>query len=96
MQIDADTPYPMKFIKSSHANDKINGMISSNSTQMTPDNAMNFTGGLTAALLMEAEMMGRPAISLRCIVDQHVITTEILQSYAPIVSQLLNIPVDLS
>ena len=43
---------------------------------------------------MEAEMMGRPAISLKCIVDQHCITTEILQSYAPIV-QLLNIPVDL-
>jgi hypothetical protein len=43
---------------------------------------------------MEAEMMGKPAISLKMIVDQHVITTEILQSFAPLVS-ILNIPVDL-
>lgn len=94
LEIDASKPYPMKYIKSSHTDAKINGMITSHATQITPDNALNFTGGLTAALVMEAEMMGRPAISLRCIVDQHCITTEMLQSYAPIV-QLLNIPVDL-
>ena len=94
IEIDASKPYPMKYIKTSHTDDKINGMLSSNATQFTPDNAFNFTGGLTAALLMEAEMLGKPAISLRCIIDQHVITTEIMQSYAPIVS-LLNIPVNL-
>lgn len=96
MQIDSDKPYPFKYIKTSHANDKINTLISSNSTQFTPENAFNFTGGLTAGLLMEAEMMGKPALSLRCIVDQHVITTEILQSFAPVVNQLLNIEADLS
>ena len=78
MQIDESKPLPFKFIKSSHKNDKIEAMISGNAAQFSPDNAFNFTGGLTAALLMEAEMAGRPAISLKCIVDQHVITTETL------------------
>jgi len=95
MEIDASKPLPFKFVKSSHSNDKINAMISSNSSQFTPDNAFNFTGGLTAALLMEAEMMGKSAISLKCIVDQHVITIETLQSFAPVVTQLLGMQVDL-
>ena len=78
MQIDDSKPYPMRFIKTSHKSDKIDGLLSGHSEQFQPDNAFNFTGGLPAAFLMEAEIMGKPALSLRCIVDQHVITTEIL------------------
>ena len=59
----------MKYVKSSHKNDKIEGLISANSSQFSSDNAFNFTGGLTAALLMEAEMMGKSAISMKMIVD---------------------------
>lgn len=78
MQIDDSKPYPMRYIKTTHSSDKIDALLSGHGEQFTPDNAFNFTGGLPAAFLMEAEMMGKPCLSIRCIVDQHVITTEIL------------------
>ena len=50
-----------------------------------PDNQFNATGGLTAALLMEAEMSGKPAITFKAIYDEHYITLETLRSFQPVV-----------
>jgi len=42
------------------------------------DNQFNATGGLIAAIMMQAEMYGFAAVGLKVIIDQHFITTETL------------------
>lgn len=55
------------------------------------DNQLNAAGGLSAAFLIHAEMYHQPALHLKLIVDQHFITTETLQSFAPLVNGFLGV-----
>ena len=45
---------------------------------------------------MHAEMYGKSAIGFKVVVEQHVITTETLQGFEPIVNGLLNQSYDFS
>ena len=96
MMINSDEPYPLKFTKSNHADPAIEGFLKAHSAQITPDNQFNATGGLTAALLMEAEMTGKPAITFKAIYDEHYITLETLRSFQPVFNDLMGLPVDFS
>ena len=97
LTIDSEKPYPIKYIKTSHQNAEIDGLLAANKEQIEADTAFNWQDGLTAALLMEQEMNGKAGVSFKCIVDQHFITSESLQGFAPIVNQLLGLKnVDMS
>ena len=47
---------PIHYVKSSHANSIVDKFIAQKHAQVSVDTAYNFTGGLSAGLLMEAEM----------------------------------------
>ena len=65
MTLSEGDPLPLRYVKSSHAHDFIDGFAEKN----TVDSQFNFTGGLTAGLLMNAEMHGLGAIAIKAIVD---------------------------
>jgi hypothetical protein len=81
LMIDADEPLPIKYVKSSHQDAGFESFLAANKSQVDVDNTFNNTGGLMAALLMEAEMTGKPAISFKAIFDEHFITLESLRAY---------------
>ena len=78
MAIDDEKPYPIKFTKTSHADPALEAFLASQKEQIEADTAFNRTSGLTAGLLMEQEMNGKAAVSFKCIVGEHFITTESL------------------
>ena len=78
MAIDSEKPYPIKFTKTSHADPALEAFLASSKEQIEADTAFNRTSGMTAGLLMESEMNGKAAVSLKCIVGEHFITTESL------------------
>lgn len=80
---------PIRYVKSSHANPIVDKFIAQKHAQVSVDTQYNFTGGLSAGLLMEAEMQGLGAIAVKQVVDQHCVTLESLQSMAPILKDLL-------
>ena len=63
--IEDGQPLPLRITKSSFSNPIVDGLAK----QIELDTQFNFTGGLNAALLMEAEMHGRGAASIKAIVD---------------------------
>jgi hypothetical protein len=56
-----------------------------------PAGVLNIVGGFEASVMVYAEMNGIPAALLVSIVDSHYVTTEILQSFTPIVHDLLEV-----
>lgn len=86
------TKLPIHYVKSSHANALIDKFIAQKHPQVSVDTQYNFTSGLSAGLLMEAEMQGLGAIAVKQIVDQHCVTLESLQSMAPIARDLFGLP----
>ncbi len=87
MTIDDGANLPLKVIKNSFCGSFLDALMKN--SRVTLDNQFNWTGGLTAAFMIEAEMRGVSAVSFKAIVDQHFITTETLQAYTPVVSDLL-------
>ena len=59
------TKLPIRYVKSSHANGIIDNFVAQKHPQVSVDTQYNFTGGLTAGLLMEAEMYGLGAIAIK-------------------------------
>lgn len=53
------------------------------------DNTFNAYGGFMAAILINAEMYGMGAIIIKAIMDEHVITSEGLKAYGPVVVGLM-------
>ena len=88
ISIDEGEPLPLRYTRSSHANAQIDSFAKTS----TIDTAFNFTGGLTAAYLQEAEMTGLGAIGVRSIDTEHRVTVEGMQAFAPVVQQLLGLP----
>ena len=88
IEVDADLPLPLRYLKSSHQDAALEKFLAS-CGQMSADNQFNGQGGLIAALIMEAEMQGKPAVTFKVITDQHPITLETLQAFTPIVNDLL-------
>ena len=94
ISIDAELPLPLRFIHSTVTSPAIQSFASSKgafSGHILADNAFNGSGGLNAGFLVECEMNGCSAIIVKAIVDQHFITTETLQAFAPVVSDILGI-----
>ena len=56
------------------------------------DTQFNFTGGLSAAFLQEAEMYGLGAIAIKSIDTEHRVTVEGMQAFTPVVTSLLGLP----
>ena len=96
IMIDSDEPLPLKYTKSNHADAAIDGFLAANAKQISADNQFNATSGLTAALLMEAEMTGKSAITFKAIFDEHFITLETLRAFQPVVNDLVGLKVDFS
>lgn len=48
-------------------------------------------GGLTAGVLIHAEMNGLSAAHFVAVVDSHYVTSETLQAFSPVVEQVLGI-----
>jgi hypothetical protein len=60
--------------------------LNENKDVIQADNQFNWTGGLIAGFLIEAEMNGGSGVSFKAILDQHFVTTESLQAFTPIVN----------
>ena len=67
MTIDDGANLPLKFIKTSFCGSSLNPLMNNNRVSL--DNQFNWTGGLTAAFMIEAEMRGVSAVSFKAIVD---------------------------
>jgi len=52
---------------------------------------LNIVGGFGGALLVESEIRGFSAINLTAIVDSHYVTSETMQGYGDVLTQLLDI-----
>jgi len=66
-------------MKTHHQNQTIDSFltgVSGMDLNCKPDPQFNVNGGLTAALMMNAEMYGTGAIAIKAIMDEHVITSE--------------------
>jgi hypothetical protein len=67
MIIDDGSNLPLKVIKNSFCGSSLNTLI--NNSRVSLDNQFNWTGGLTAAFMIEGEMRGISAVSFKAIVD---------------------------
>ena len=67
MTIEDSAHLPLKFIKNSFCGSLLNTLMNNNRVSL--DNQFNWTGGLTAAFMIEAEMRGVSAVSFKAIVD---------------------------
>uniref|UniRef100_A0A7S3N2N3 Uncharacterized protein n=1 Tax=Strombidium inclinatum TaxID=197538 RepID=A0A7S3N2N3_9SPIT len=93
MQLDAGQTLPIKYIqtRAAKAHPELKAFLQKHSAQVSPDNQINFQGGLVASFLMEAEMLGKPAVSFKAIVDEHKVTSESMQAFTGIVNDLLGL-----
>jgi hypothetical protein len=79
--------YPLKYYKSTAADPVLSGFL----RKHQPAGVLNLIGGFSAALLIHAEMNGLSAACIHSIVDSHYVTAETLQSFAPVVLEVLQI-----
>ena len=99
MAIDADRILPLRYTKTSFLDAKIGDFLQSGSAwsgHIEPEYTMNSNGGFIASILQEAEMTGSSAILFKAILDQHVITSESLQAFGPVLKNVLGIDTDLT
>jgi len=82
-------PYPLKYYKTAHTkNDQV---LKSFLDKHQPAGVLNILGGFAAALLVNAEINGLSAAAIHSIVDSHYVTAETLQSFASVVTEVLQI-----
>lgn len=80
---------PLRFYKSSHADR--DAKLSGFTKRFQPAGVLNLIGGFQAAILIYAELNGIPAAVFTAIVDSHYVSTETLQSFTPIIHDLLDL-----
>lgn len=56
-----------------------------------PAGVLNLIGGFNASVLIFAELNGIPAAVITSIVDSHYVSAETLQSFTPIVNEVLEL-----
>ena len=83
--LSVDDGYPLKYYKTSHADPALTGFLKKHKAA----GVLNILGGFAAALLVHAELFGHSAVAVHSIVDSHYVTAETLQSFAPVVTELL-------
>lgn len=73
MSIDADYPMPIRYFKSSNGGQLIDAMLKHKAfpDHILPSNQLNSIGGLSAAIIMYAEMYGQAAAGLVVIDTEH-------------------------
>lgn len=79
--------YPLKYYKSSHTDATLSAFL----RKHQPAGVLNLLGGLSAALLIHAEVNGLSAACINAIVDSHYVTAETLQAFAPVLHEVLEI-----
>ena len=91
--IENECQLPFRYMRSANSavfNDFL-AKAGSYQDHIAQDNQLNVAGGISAAFLIHAEMYGAAALHLKLIVDQHFITTETLQSFAPLINGFLGV-----
>ena len=57
----------------------------------SPAGVLSILGGFSAALLVHAELYGLSAVAVHSVVDSHYVSSETLESFGPVVTEVLQI-----
>ena len=84
--------YPLKYYKTLAAtNDEIFvSFLNHHSKQdVKPGEVLNIIAGFPASVLIHAEFESIPCLQISAVVDSHFVTDEMLRTFAPVVTEIL-------